>query len=126
SEGLVCTSACLAGPLSTHIIKDQYDRAEEWLQKLHSIFKNDFYLEIQRNGIRCEDKIDEELVRKLPIDEREEHFQTLKLQVKVNNKIYDYSKKFNIPIVATTDAHYLDTEDKDIQKILFAIKDGKS
>lgn len=125
SEGLICTSACLAGPLATHIARDEFDKAEEWLKKLHFIFKDDFYLEIQRNGIRCEDKIDEPLIRSYPQIEQEEHLATVKLQVKVNQKLYDYSKQFNIPIVATTDAHYLDKSDKDVQKILFCIKDGK-
>src|SRR5690606_32473483 len=31
---------------------------------------------------------------------------------------------YKIPLVATTDAHYLNKEDKDVQKILFCIKDG--
>lgn len=125
SEGLICTSACLAGPLATHIGRDELDKAEDWLQKLHSIFKDDFYLEIQRNGIRCEDKVDEELIKTYPEIEQEEDLATLKLQVKVNQRLYDFSKRFKIPLIATTDAHYLDRSDKDIQKILFCIKDGK-
>lgn len=126
SEGLICTSACLAGPLARHIVRDELEKAEWWLKQLHAIFKDDFYLEIQRNGIRCEDEIDTKLVESLPITEREDQLETLKLQVKVNKKLYNYSKQFKIPIVATTDAHFLDKEDKDTQKILFCIKDGKS
>ncbi len=126
SEGLICTSACLAGPLSRYIVRGEYDKAEWWLKELHGTFKDDFYLEIQRNGIRCEDEIDKALIAKLPISEQEDQLETLKQQVKVNKKLYDYSKQFNIPIVATTDAHFLDADDKDTQKILFCIRDGKS
>ncbi len=126
SEGLICTSACLAGPLSRHIVRNEPQKAEEWLKVLHSIYKEDFYLEIQRNGIRCEDEIDNELVKNLPEIERAKQLRTLEEQVKVNNAIYDLSKKFKIPIVATTDAHFLNKEDKETQKVLFCIKDGKT
>lgn len=126
SEGLICTSACLAGPLARHITLDQEQKAEEWLKTLHGIFGKDFYLEIQRNGIRCEDEVDMELVNNLPSIERDDHLKTLKDQVKVNKKLYEFSDKYKIPIIATTDAHYLDNNDKDIQKILFCIKDGKT
>jgi len=126
SEGIICTSACLAGPLSRHIVRDELEKAESWLKTLHSIFKDDFYLEIQRNGVRCEDRIDEDLINSYPSSEREDHFQMVTEQVKVNNQLYDWSKKYNIPVVATTDAHYLDKEDKDTQKVLFCIRDGKS
>jgi DNA polymerase-3 subunit alpha len=124
SEGLICTSACLAGPIARHIELDQLEKSEDWLQKLHSIFKDDFYLEIQRNGIRCEDRIDETLLKEIPEIEYEKQFALLKLQAKVNNKLYDYSKKYNIPVITTTDAHYLNKDDKEVQKVLFCVKDG--
>ena len=126
SEGLICTSACLAGPLSRHIVRGEYKKAEWWLKQLHGLYKDDFYLEIQRNGIRCEDEIDQKLIKTLPISEQQYQLETLKQQVKVNQKLYDYSKQFKIPIVATTDAHFLDATDKDTQKVLFCIRDGKT
>ena len=125
-EGLICTSACLAGPISKHILNDQYEKAEWWLNQLHNIFKDDFYLEIQRNGLRQHDKIDDEKIRTYPENEWEGHFEMVKGQQKVNKKLYEYSDKYKIPIVASTDAHYLDENDKDIQKILFNIRDGKT
>lgn len=126
SEGLICTSACLAGPLSTHIIKNQSDKAEEWLKKLHSVFGEDFYLEIQRNGLCEDDQINNELVDELPALEKEDALQTLMYQQLVNRKLYEYSDKYKIKVIATTDAHYLDANDKETQKILFCIKDGTS
>ncbi len=125
SEGLICTSACLAGPLSRHITRGEYEKAEWWLKELHGLFKDDFYLEIQRNGIRCEDELDTNLINSLPVGEQDEQLETLKQQVKVNKKLYDYSKKYNIPIIATTDAHFLNADDKETQKVLFCIRDGK-
>ncbi len=124
SEGLICTSACLAGPISRHIVRDELPKAEEWLKKLHSIFKEDFYLEIQRNGLICEDKIKDDLINKLPLDEQEEQLDLLKQQIKVNKQLYKFSDQYKIPIITTTDAHYLNEQDKEVQKILFCIKDG--
>ena len=126
SEGLICTSACLAGPLSRHIARDEEKKAKSWLEQLHGLFKNDFYLEIQRNGIRAHDEIDFNLINSLPKLEQEDHLKTLELQVKVNKKLYDFSQEYNIPIVATTDAHFLNSSDRDAQKILFCIRDGKT
>jgi DNA polymerase-3 subunit alpha len=124
SEGLICTSACLAGPLATHIVKDEYEKAEEWLQKLHAIFKDDFYLEIQRNGLCAHDKMDQQLLEALPAGERAEQENMLRQQAKVNQKLYEYADKYKIPVIATTDAHYLDKKDKNTQAVLFSIKDG--
>ncbi|MDP4224794.1 MAG: DNA polymerase III subunit alpha [Bacteroidota bacterium] len=43
-EGLICTSACVAGPLKTN-------EAESWAVELQQIFGNDFYIEIQPNSM---------------------------------------------------------------------------
>jgi DNA polymerase-3 subunit alpha len=43
-EGLICTSACIAGPLKT-------DEAESWATELQQIFDSDFYIEIQPNSM---------------------------------------------------------------------------
>src|SRR5260221_5477694 len=50
SEGLVCTSACMAGPLSRHILRKEFDLAEDWLNFLKSTFKENFFIELQRHG----------------------------------------------------------------------------
>lgn len=126
SKGLICTSACLAGPISRHIIRDEYEQAEKWLTQLHGIFKDDFYLEIQRNGITCGDEIDADKLAKVPQTEHDYHLNTITSQIKVNKKLYEYSDKYKIPIIASTDAHYLNDEDREVQKILFCIRDGRT
>jgi len=124
SKGLICTSACLGGPISRHILNDQYKIAEDWLQKLHAIYKDDFYLEIQRNAIKCKDEVDQSKLQGIPQTEISEQLETIESQIKVNKKLYEYSDRFKIPVITTTDAHYLNEEDKEVQKILFCIKDG--
>ena len=46
-EGLICTSACVAGYLGQCIKSDNLDKAKKYLKKLQSIFGDDFYIEIQ-------------------------------------------------------------------------------
>lgn len=127
SEGIICTSACMAGPISKHIIRNELDQAEDWLKFLKDTFKNDFYLELQRHGYDSQDNYDESLLQRY-IDEgqvEEESIDVEIFQKKANQVLMEYSKKFQLPLIATTDAHYLSKEDKDVQTILFGIKDGR-
>ena len=44
SEGLICTSACVASYSSQCIIKGEYEKAEKYLRKMKEIFGDDFYI----------------------------------------------------------------------------------
>lgn len=46
-EGLICTSACVAGYLGQCIKNFKYDLARKYLKKMKSIFGEDFYVEVQ-------------------------------------------------------------------------------
>jgi len=114
SEGLICTSACPAGPLGRHILADQNNKAREWLEYLAKIYSGNFYLEVQRHGLVGSDV--------LPKDATD----FMKEQSAINTELIKWSKEYNLPLVATTDAHYLDDSDEFTQEVLFAIKDGKT
>ncbi|BCX14130.1 MAG: DNA-directed DNA polymerase [Candidatus Dojkabacteria bacterium] len=120
SENLICTSACLASPIARHIIRNQEKIALDWMLKLKDIFKEDFYLELQRHVHHGSDEIDEKNMQNLS----EDAIDLMKKQIKVNKKLKEWSEKYNIPLIATTDAHYLDDKDKEVQSVLFCIKDG--
>lgn len=90
-EGVIATSACLGG-IIPHALEDgQDDTAEYALKQLLKIFGEDFYLEIQRHGIRGESL--------------------------VNQKLIALGAKHGIPVIATTDAHYPTKEDKAAHEI---------
>ena len=99
SKGLICLSACLAGELSKAILEDDMDKAETVALWYKEVFGDDYYLEIQNNGLRE--------------------------QIMVNQKIIELSKKLNIPLVATNDAHYLKREDSFNHEILLCMQTGK-
>ena len=114
SEGLICTSACPAGPLGRHILAGQNNKAKEWLEYLSKVYKDNFYLELQRHGLSGSDV--------LPKDATD----FMKEQSAINTELIKWSKEYNLPLIATTDAHYLDDSDEFTQEVLFAIKDGKT
>ena len=99
SEGLVCLSACLAGSLSQAIIKNDMKKAEEIALWHKKVFKEDYYIEIQHNGLRQ--------------------------QIMVNQKLIELARKLDIPLAATNDAHYLKKEDSYFHEILLCIQTGK-
>jgi DNA polymerase-3 subunit alpha len=99
-EGLIGTSACIAGEVPSLIIQN---RAEEALKRAgfyrELLGKDNYYLEVQDHGI-AEQRI-------------------------ANRGILELSKKLGIPVVATNDIHYVDREDANAQDILLCIGTGK-
>lgn len=82
-EGLICTSACVAGYLAQCIKADKYEQAEKYLKKMVSIFGDDFYIEVQPYVISEEG-----------------------LQEKVNRESIKLAKKLKIKCILTSDSHY--------------------
>jgi len=99
SEGLICLSACLAGAVNQQILKGDMEEAKKVALWYKKVFKDDYYLEIQNNGLRE--------------------------QVMVNQKLIGLSKELDIPLVATNDAHYLKREDAYNHEVLLCIQTGK-
>ena len=99
SEGLICLSACLAGSVNKAILADDIEKAKEVALWHKRVFGEDYYLEIQNNGLPA--------------------------QVIVNQKLIALSKELDIPLVATNDAHYLNQEDSYNHEILLCIQTGK-
>ena len=98
-EGLICCSACLAGEISQAILKDDMQKAEESAMWFKNLFGEDYYLEIQANSLRE--------------------------QILVNQKLIMLSKKLDIPLIATNDAHYLRKEDYYNHEVLLCVQTGK-
>ena len=99
SEGLICLSACLAGQINQAILQDNMEKAKEIALWHKRVFKDDYYLEIQNNG--------------------------LPEQVMVNQRLIALSRELDIPLVATNDAHYLKQEDSYNHEILLCIQTAK-
>lgn len=99
SKGLICLSACLAGEVNQALLNGNTEKAEQVALWHKNVFGDDYYIEIQNNGI--------------------------KEQVLANQKLIQLARKLNIPLVATNDAHYLKREDAYNHEVLLCIQTGK-
>jgi DNA polymerase-3 subunit alpha len=97
ASGIIALSGCLEGEISRLILDDQMKEAETVLQKYVSIFKDDFYIELQRHP-------------NVPELDR------------VNTELIKLSRKHGVPVVATNDVHYLSEADAYAQEVLLCIQ----
>lgn len=100
-EGLICTSACLQGPLAANFRAENPEEAERVGGQLREIFGPDgFYVEIQDHGIPEQKQVLPQLV--------------------------DYARRHDIPIVAANDVHYLNQDDASVQELLVCIQTNRT
>lgn len=87
-EGIICTSACVAGYLAQQIVKGRMDLAEKFIRKMQSIFGDDFYIEVQPY------KVSEK-----------------GLQERINVESIKLAKKFGVKCILTSDSHLVRKDD---------------
>lgn len=96
SEGLIASTACLAGEIPSLILAGKIEQAAKKIGYYKEIFGPDhFYLELQDHGL------DEQRI--------------------VNKELIRLSKLLDAPLVATNDLHYVEREDAVAQDILLCI-----
>ena len=101
NEGLIATSACLAGVVPRCLMDDDYEAAKRNALELAAIFgEGNFFLELQDHGIPE--------------------------QRAVNQGIARISRETGLPLIVTNDAHYLRKEDAHMQDVLLCIQTGKT
>lgn len=99
-EGIIATSACLAGEVQRYIVKGLFDEARKAALKYQDCFgKGNYFLELQDHGIPEQRTVNMELMR--------------------------MSKELGIELVATNDVHYTYAEDADSHDILLCLQTGK-
>lgn len=100
-EGIIASSACLAGIVPTKLRNGDYEGAKEEAMRLKDIFgENNFFLELQDHGLS------------------EQKF--------VNQGLMRISSETGIPLVATNDCHYLYKEDAEAHDVLICIQTQKN
>jgi DNA polymerase-3 subunit alpha len=109
SEGIIASSACLAGEIQDQILNGTMEGAEAALQSYLDIFGEDFYLEIQRH-----ETYDPEADRS-----------AFPLQQKVIEAFKKISVKYNVKIIASNDVHFINEEDAEAHDRLICINTAK-
>jgi len=116
---IAVTSACLSGEIARALqMSDNEKNAERLLKQYAKVFPN-FYLEVQRHPSLK--KYREDKTSKAGREEAE--FQ--KLQRELNNFLIRMSKKHDVPLLITNDAHYIKKEHGVIHDLALAMQTGK-
>jgi len=101
SRGLIGLSGCLKGEVAERLMENRYDAAREAASFYRDLFgKENFYLEIQDQGLEMEHRIHPGLFR--------------------------LEQDLGLPLVATNDSHYLCEGDAHAQDVMVCIQTGKS
>lgn len=105
NEGLIILSGCASGELGENLRADNYEEAKSIAAWYKSIFGDRYYLELQDHG-------------------HPESKTAWDVQVKINGYLEKISTELDIPMVVTSDGHYLTHEDQDTHEILLCVGTG--
>ncbi|HKI43702.1 MAG TPA: DNA polymerase III subunit alpha [Balneolales bacterium] len=96
SEGLIATTCCIASEINQTIIKKGEDEAKKIFEWYLNLFGEDYYIELQRHGLKDQNTCNEVLIR--------------------------WSKEYGVKMIATNDSHYTNKEDSEAHDILLALQ----
>lgn len=98
-EGLIATTCCIGASVPQAILRKSEEEAEKEFKWWLDLFGDDYYVELQRHEIPE--------------------------QIKVNEVLLKFAKKYNVPIIASNDSHYVEQEDANAHDILLCINTGE-
>ena len=103
-EGILCLSGCVSGEFSQTLLRggdprQHLEPAMEVAAWFHRVFGDRFFIEIMNNGV---------------------HVQKLALEGAV-----EVAQRMGLPLVATSDCHYVDAADADMQDVMLCINTGR-
>lgn len=106
SEGIICLSGCVSGEFSRALLngnnpatEDQIAQGIEIAHWFQQVFGSRYFIEIQNNG--------------------------LDIQRQAMEAAVEVARRVGLPVVATSDAHYVNQEDAEAQDVLLCINTGK-
>ncbi len=96
AEGLIATTCCLASEVNQTILRHGEAEARKVFEWYLNVFGGDYYIELQRHGLRDQDTVNDVLIR--------------------------WAKEYNVKMICTNDSHYIDREDSEAHDILLALQ----
>lgn len=101
SEGIIATSACIAGIIPRCIDDGDFAQAIDWAKRFAALYEpGDFYIELQDQGITTNAGMS---------------------QLEMNRKLTEIANQLGLKTIATNDFHYLTQEDAQAQDIMLCI-----
>ncbi|KKK76131.1 hypothetical protein LCGC14_2866760, partial [marine sediment metagenome] len=101
-EGIICLSGCVSGEISRAILaggESGMKKALDVAAWFHGVFGDRYFIEIQNNG--------------------------LDVQRAAMEGCVEVANRMGIPLVATSDVHYVHREDAEAQDVLLCVNTGK-
>jgi len=99
ADGIIVSSACMAGEVATHLMEGRYDEAKAAASWYADVFKDRYYLEVQAHDSEG--------------------------QGRLNAEVFRLAADLGLPVIATNDAHFLSADDHDAHDVLLCIGLGK-
>jgi DNA polymerase III subunit alpha len=99
NEGLIVTSACMAGEVATHLLSGDTAAARAAASWYADVFPDRYYLEVQAHDSEG--------------------------QATLNTRVLALADELSLPVVATNDTHFLRRTDHDAHDVLLCIGLGK-
>jgi DNA polymerase-3 subunit alpha len=98
-EGLIATTCCIGAMVPKAILRKGEEEGEKEFKWWLDLFGDDYYVELQRHDIPDQNKVNEVLLK--------------------------FAAKYNVPIIASNDSHYVDQKDWNAHDILLCINTGE-
>lgn len=94
-EGVICTSACIASIVNYNLAKGRLKEADKVVGIFKDIYQEDFYMELQYHGYD--------------------------IQAHIMQDAFKLSKKHNLPMIVTNDAHFIKKQHAMAQELLMCM-----
>ena len=108
-EGLIICSACLGGEIPRLIRMGEIEQAEQSVKWWKENFGSDYYLELQRHKATVP---------------RANH-EVYPIQQQVNEELIRIARKFDVKLICTNDAHFVNEDDAEAHERLVCLSTGK-
>ena len=105
NQGIIVLSGCASGEVGEALRVDDYQKAREVASWYKSVFGDRYYLELQDSG-------------------HPEAPQPWDVQININRQLKKLAKEIDVPLVLTSDGHYLDHSHQDAHEILLCVGTG--
>lgn len=104
-EGLIVTSACLAGEIHRKIQENNYEDAKKSVEWFKEVFGNDYYLELQRHKTNKKNA-------DISVYEQQEY---------QNKYLIQLAKETNTKLIATNDVHFIEEDHAEAHEHLICL-----
>ena len=110
-EGLIASSACLAGEIPYYLRRGQREKAEESVRWFKQLFGDDFYIELMRHEVKD------------PMQRANR--ETFQEQKKIEPELIELARKYDVKLICTNDSHFVDEENAEAHDRLLCLSTGR-